>query len=76
MNAKGVDAAATVLGQGSFGHVVRRKIRGELVVVKEFRAATRSDALQEVAVSAALTPHPCAIQLLDVLAVGKEVHLV
>ena len=76
MNAKGVDAAATVLGEGSFGHVARREIGGELVAVKEFRAATRSDALQEVAVSAALTPHPCVIQLLDVLAVGKEVHLV
>ena len=76
MNAKGVDAAATVLGKGSFGHVVRREIGGELVVVKELWPEARSDALQEVAVSAALTPHPCAIQLLDVLAVGKEVHLV
>ena len=67
---------ANILGSGTFGQVVRREIDGQHVAVKMFHAATRDNALQEVAASAAMGAHPCVIQLLDALVVGNQVHLV
>ena len=67
---------SNILGEGTFGQVVRREIDGQHVAVKMFRAATRDNALQEVAASAAMGAHPCVIQLLDALVVGNQVHLV
>ena len=72
----GVAAVANILGSGTFGQVVRREIDGQHVAVKMFHAATRDNALQEVAASAAMGAHPCVIQLLDALVVGNQVHLV
>ena len=69
-------AVANILGSGTFGQVVRREIDGQHVAVKMFHAATRDNALQEVAASAAMGAHPCAIQLLDALVVGNQVQLV
>ena len=67
-------AVANILGSGTFGQVVRREIDGQHVAVKMFHAATRDNALQEVAASAAMGAHPCVSQLLDALVVGKQVQ--
>ena len=67
---------SNILGVGTFGQVVRMEIDGQHVAVKIFHAVTRNSALQEVAASAAMGAHPCAIQLLDALVVGNQVHLV
>ena len=69
-------AVANILGSGTFGQVVRREIDGQHVAVKMFHAATRDNALQEVAASAAMGAHPCVIRVLDALVVGNQVHLV
>ena len=66
----------SVLGKGTFGQVERRVIAGQTVDVKVFHADTCDCALQEVAASAALGPHPCVLQLLDVFVERGEVQLV